>query len=110
MAGSGHVSIRCLPASSRRERAQMERPAVFADRDGVLNVLVCSNDGNPRAPRTFAELELMPGVVDGVTALRDAGFLVIAGTNQPDVARRDVSIEVVEEMNDVVRRQARLDA
>lgn len=62
------------------------RPAVFLDRDGVVNRVVM-RDGAPASPRALAELELEPTAARGVGALRDAGFLVFVVTNQPDLAR-----------------------
>lgn len=62
------------------------RPAIFLDRDGVLNRAPV-RDGLPRAPGTLAELELLPGVPEALAALRQAGYVLIVATNQPDVAR-----------------------
>jgi len=40
-------------------------PAVFLDRDGVLNRAVV-RDGKPYPPATLADFELLPGVADAV--------------------------------------------
>ena len=56
-------------------------------------------DGRPYPPATLETLEILPGVVEAVRQLRDAGFLVIGATNQPDVARRLQRREIVETMN-----------
>lgn len=74
------------------------RTAVFLDRDGVLNQAnVC--DGKPYPPNSLAETVILPGVVEALDALRDAGFMLIVVTNQPDVARGTMSRAVVEEIN-----------
>lgn len=62
------------------------RPAVFLDRDGVVNRVVL-REGAPASPRALEELELEPSAARVVGALRDAGFLVFVVTNQPDLAR-----------------------
>lgn len=63
-----------------------ERPAVFLDRDGVLNAVVTRN-GRPASPRSVSELMLVPGAAEAVRRFRSAGFLVFVVTNQPDLAR-----------------------
>jgi D-glycero-D-manno-heptose 1,7-bisphosphate phosphatase len=74
------------------------RRAVFLDRDGVLNRAVVRN-GCPYPPATPESLEVLPGVAEALRRLRDAGFLLIVATNQPDVARGTQRREVVEAMN-----------
>lgn len=74
------------------------RPAVFLDRDGVLNRALVRN-GKPYPPATIEEFEILPGVVEGLAALREAGFLLIVVTNQPDVARGTQTREKIEEMH-----------
>lgn len=74
------------------------RRAVFLDRDGVLNRVVM-RDGKPHPPASAEDLEILPGVSDALHKLRDAGFLLIVITNQPDVARGTQTREVVEAMN-----------
>jgi D-glycero-D-manno-heptose 1,7-bisphosphate phosphatase len=56
------------------------RAAVFLDRDGTL----VRDDGYVHA---IADLELLPHVVEGLSALKRAGFLLIVVTNQSGVAR-----------------------
>lgn len=85
------------------------RPAVFLDRDGVLNRAEI-RDGRPHAPRRLRDFRLLPGAVRGVRALHQAGFLTIVVTNQPDIANGHVEPTVVEAMHAKLRRQAPLDA
>lgn len=80
----------------------MSRRAVFLDRDGVLNRAII-RDGRPYPPATPTELEFLPGAFEACAALRRAGFLLIAVTNQPDVARGTQSREVVEEIHASLR-------
>lgn len=74
------------------------RRAVFLDRDGVVNKAII-RDGRVYAPTSMKEVEVLPGAVDAVQKLRQAGFCVIVVTNQPDVATGTVTREVVEEMH-----------
>ena len=62
------------------------RPAVFLDRDGVINCAVV-RDGKPFPPSSVEELELQPGVSSALLDLKAHGFDLFVITNQPDVAR-----------------------
>ena len=84
------------------------RQAVFLDRDGVLNRALV-REGKPYPPASPAELEILPGAVEACAALHEAGFLLIAVTNQPDVARGTQRREVVEAMNQALHTHLPLD-
>lgn len=84
------------------------RPAVFLDRDGVINRAVV-RDGRPYPPDDLASFEFLPGVAEAVAALRAAGFAVVAATNQPDVRTGKQSAAVVDAMHDLARRVLGLD-
>jgi D-glycero-D-manno-heptose 1,7-bisphosphate phosphatase len=74
------------------------KPAVFLDRDGVINRSIV-RDGRPYPPQRLEELEILPGVPEGLERLKAAGFATIVVTNQPDVARGRQTREVVEAMH-----------
>jgi D-glycero-D-manno-heptose 1,7-bisphosphate phosphatase len=74
------------------------RPAVFLDRDGVLNRAHVV-DGVPHPPDSVQQLELLPGVEEACRRLREAGLLLIVVTNQPDVARGTQTLQEVEALN-----------
>jgi D-glycero-D-manno-heptose 1,7-bisphosphate phosphatase len=76
----------------------LSRRAVFFDRDGVLNKAVV-RDGRPFPPASADEVEITAGAEDATRALKDAGFLLIVVSNQPDVARGTTSRESVEAIN-----------
>ena len=83
-------------------------PAVFLDRDGVLNRATV-RDGKPYPPASLAEFELLPGVEDAVRALHRAGYRIIVATNQPDVASGAQRREVVEAMHETLRQKLPID-
>jgi D-glycero-D-manno-heptose 1,7-bisphosphate phosphatase len=62
------------------------RPAVFLDRDGVLN-RVFVRGGVTHPPACVEEFAFLPGASDAVRGLHAAGFVLVVVTNQPDVAR-----------------------
>jgi D-glycero-D-manno-heptose 1,7-bisphosphate phosphatase len=70
-------------------------PAVFLDRDGVINRAL-ERDGKPYPPTSLAEFEILPGVPEACAKLKLAGFLLVVATNQPDVGRGTLKQEVVE--------------
>jgi D-glycero-D-manno-heptose 1,7-bisphosphate phosphatase len=72
--------------------------AVFLDRDGVINRAVV-RDGKPYPPVNLTTLEILPGVLEAMHALREAGWLLIVVTNQPDVARGTTPRADVEAIN-----------
>jgi D-glycero-D-manno-heptose 1,7-bisphosphate phosphatase len=76
--------------------------AVFLDRDGVLNRPVV-RDRLPFPPANPDEFQLYPGVIEGCRQLKQAGFLLIVVTNQPDVGRGTQSRESVEAMHAALR-------
>jgi D-glycero-D-manno-heptose 1,7-bisphosphate phosphatase len=82
--------------------------AVFLDRDGVVNRAMVRN-GKPYPPDTLEEFVLLPGVEHAVIALREAGFLIIVVTNQPDVATGVQQREVVESMHGKLLRDGLCD-
>lgn len=62
------------------------RPAVFLDRDGVLNEVVV-RDGQPESPRRSSEFRLVRDAASAVQRLVTAGLPALVVTNQPDLAR-----------------------
>lgn len=85
------------------------RRAVFLDRDGVLNRTYLHRDGKTHPPASPEETEILPGVPGACQALRQAGYLLIGVTNQPDVARGTQQAEVVEAINKKLRHHLPLD-
>ncbi|NCX93930.1 MAG: HAD family hydrolase [Gammaproteobacteria bacterium] len=74
------------------------RRAVFLDRDGVINRSLVK-DGRPYAPIALIDFEILPGVVEALLQLRQAGYLNIVVTNQPDVKTGKQSTEVLRLMH-----------
>ena len=76
----------------------MSRPAIFLDRDGVLNRSVV-RQGKAYPPSSIHELEILPGVAGALNRLKAAGFALVVVTNQPDVARGHQRRAIVETIN-----------
>ncbi len=69
-----------------------KRVAVFLDRDGVINRLA----PNGGYVRDWSEFELLPGALDALAALHDAGAALFIATNQRGVARGIVDAGALE--------------
>ena len=64
------------------------RPAVFLDRDGVINPLIYYADhGLVDSPFTLEQFRVFPYVPKAVRLFNDLGFAVIVASNQPGVAK-----------------------
>ena len=72
--------------------------AVFLDRDGVINRCVV-RENKPYPPGSLAEFEFLPGVIEACRLLKEAHFLLVVITNQPDVGRGTQRQAVVEEIH-----------
>ena len=83
--------------------------AVFLDRDGVLNELV-NRDGGRYSPRLISDFQLFPYVPRAVQLIREAGYLAIVVTNQPDISRGFLKPEVLDEMHQILRSHCQVDA
>ena len=69
---------------------------VFLDRDGVINVKAPEGE----YVESFEDFELLPGVVDAVARLRDAGLRVVVVTNQRGVALGRMAASDVEDIHE----------
>jgi D-glycero-D-manno-heptose 1,7-bisphosphate phosphatase len=77
--------------SGKVGQKNLSRPqrAVFLDRDGTINKL----NGFITRPENF---ELIDGAAEAVAGINRAGYLAIVITNQPVIARGEVSLEELE--------------
>ncbi|MGA7523678.1 MAG: HAD-IIIA family hydrolase [Acidobacteriaceae bacterium] len=66
---------------------EVTRPAIFLDRDGVLNALVLNPaTGRMESPLTPEDFHLLPGVIQALHRLQDHGYPLILVSNQPNYA------------------------
>ena len=69
-----------------------KQKAIFLDRDGTINKLV-------GFLRNIEEFELLPNVPEAIRRINSSGYLAIVVTNQPVIARGEVSISELEEIH-----------
>lgn len=76
------------------------------DRDGVLNDLEYNPDeGNIGSPLSVRQLRVAPYAGESVRRIKELGFKAILVSNQPGVAKRQLTYAEFERMNAVVREQ-----
>ncbi|HEY3413865.1 MAG TPA: D-glycero-beta-D-manno-heptose 1,7-bisphosphate 7-phosphatase [Armatimonadota bacterium] len=76
----------------------MPRPAIFLDRDGVINVGVKGD-----YIRNVSQLRWLPGVPQAVAALSNAGWPIVVITNQSGIARGLYTMTDVSEIHQRIR-------
>ena len=87
----------------------MKRPAVFLDRDGVIN------QNSPAYIKSWQEFEFLPGVLHSLRLLSHTAYRIVIVTNQSGIGRRLMTKEAVKEIHDrmlvaVVAAGGRIDA
>lgn len=75
------------------------RPAIFLDRDGVIVVPEFRN-GRSYAPTTLDAFEMYSDALEALTALKNAGYVLVVVTNQPDIGNGVLDPAIVEAMHD----------
>lgn len=75
-----------------------KQKAVFLDRDGTINKYV-------GFLRNIDDFELIEGVAEAIKLINQSGYLAIVVTNQPVIARGEVTWE---ELNDIHKKMATL--
>jgi D-glycero-D-manno-heptose 1,7-bisphosphate phosphatase len=76
-------------------RPEETSAAVFLDRDGVLAETRFDDAGRPDTLRGADDLVVPEDVAPALDELREAGYLLIVVTNQPDVARGTAALAEV---------------
>lgn len=69
-----------------------KQKAIFLDRDGTINKYV-------GFLRNIDDFELLPGVAEAIKKLNASGYLAIVATNQPVLARGEVTFEQLDEIH-----------
>jgi len=69
-----------------------KQKAIFLDRDGTINKY-------KGFIRNIEEFELLPGVTDAIKRINQEGYLAIVITNQPVIARGEVSLGELQEIH-----------
>ena len=83
-------------------------PAVFFDRDGVLNELV-QRDGGWYSPRSIDQFNIIKSSKNVINKLKEMGFLIIVVSNQPDISRGDINTAELDKMTNALFSKLKID-
>lgn len=82
------------------------RPALFLDRDGVINEPVWrAQDGVYESPLSPGDVELVSRAAEAIRLARDAGWAPVVVSNQPAAAKGTVSLKQLRAVHEEVLRQ-----
>lgn len=79
----------------QNKNLKQKQKAIFLDRDGTINKY-------KGFIRNVEDIELLPGVTEAIKKINNMGYLAIVVTNQPVIARGEVTIEQLEEMHNKI--------
>ncbi len=82
--------------------------ALFLDRDGIINEVVTRN-GTHHSPKNWDEIKFYPDM-DPVSSLKELGLKLILMTNQPDLERKIIAEDFIEELHEKIKLKYGLDA
>jgi D-glycero-D-manno-heptose 1,7-bisphosphate phosphatase len=97
-----YYSVGALHRLPLTESFFARRPVVILDRDGVLN------KKPPRAHyvRNWSEFEWLPGALEALRLLKEAGYRVIIVSNQAGIGRRTMSEKDLLQIHDRMKTEA----
>ncbi|MDA4117304.1 MAG: HAD-IIIA family hydrolase [Thaumarchaeota archaeon] len=88
------------------ERKTGKNSAVFLDRDGVLNYLEYNpEEGRIGSPLSAKQLRVFSYAGTCVNRIKELGFKAILVSNQPGVAKRQLTLSELQRMNGKVRNE-----
>ena len=76
----------------KAKNLKQKQKAIFLDRDGTINKYV-------GFLRNIDEFELLPGVTEAIKKINESGYLAIVATNQPVIARGEVTVPELQEIH-----------
>lgn len=87
-----------MPISGRAKvTGRKKRPAIFIDRDGVIDQMVLYESGYDSA-QSAADVKLVAGVAEVIAWANSRNLLVVEISNQPGVAKGKMSQETADEI------------
>lgn len=82
------------------KRFNESHPAVFLDRDGVINEIVWNDDIEQMdSPMKVSQFNFLPGVVDGLKEIAAKGYYIFVVTNQPAAAKGKTTLANLYDIN-----------
>lgn len=85
------------------------KKAVFLDRDGVLNKAIKVDSKVSRPPWKIEEVCIYERAYNLVEIIKKSGYLPIVVTNQPDIGRGDLKIEIANLINKNIMQRLKIE-
>lgn len=83
-----------------KHRFNEKHPAVFLDRDGVLNEIVFNDDIEQMdSPQKLSEFKQFPEAADAIRKIKEKGYYVFLATNQPGAAKGKSKLKTLYDIN-----------
>ena len=82
----------CKEGKISAKNLKNKQRAIFLDRDGTINKYV-------GFLRNIDDFELIDGIAEAIRKINESGYLAIVVTNQPVIARGEVSFDELEEIH-----------
>ena len=83
-----------------KKRFNEKHPAVFVDRDGVINKIVWNDDIDQLdSPMKVDDFEFIPGAGEALMQLSENGYYVFVVTNQPGAAKGKTTLATLYDIN-----------
>jgi D-glycero-D-manno-heptose 1,7-bisphosphate phosphatase len=91
-----------------KHRFNEAHPAVFLDRDGVLNEIVFNDDIEQMdSPQKPEQLKVLPDAAKAIRSMKDKGYYVFLATNQPGAAKGKCRLKTLYDINTLFVEQMR---
>ncbi|MCR5357234.1 MAG: HAD-IIIA family hydrolase [Lachnospiraceae bacterium] len=83
-----------------KHRFNEAHPAVFLDRDGVLNEIVYNEDAEQMdSPQKVEQFKAFPEAAAAIKKMKDKGYYVFLATNQPGAAKGKCKLKTLYDIN-----------
>lgn len=93
-----------------RHRFLEEHPAIFLDRDGVINEIVYNEDTELLdSAANVSQFHMFPYVPDAIRRMREKGYYVFVVTNQPAAAKGKTTLTNLYDINTHFRELVEVD-
>ncbi len=76
----------------KEKSLKYKQKAIFLDRDGTINKFV-------PFLKNIEKFQLLPGVIEAIKRINESGYLAIVVSNQPVIARGEVSFKQLQEIH-----------
>ena len=83
-----------------KKRFNESHPAVFVDRDGVINEIVWNDDIEQLdSPMKVEQFRFLPDVANALRIFKEKGYYIFIVTNQPGAAKGKTDLETLYDIN-----------